>query len=127
MSDRRFKEGDEVVVCNSGWHHSISRRSKVAKVYKTGNFLLEDKTKQQWKQSGHQAGDTCWSRDYLLHADSPVVAEIEEEMNKRKLINQFITLADKVARHVRKHEPDPTQLRVARRALQNLLPKEESE
>lgn len=63
MADE-WKAGDEVALVARYGGGYTGRTSKVAKVYKNGNVLIESEDRQQFKPSGdgwlHQTGGTRW-------------------------------------------------------------------
>ena len=57
MSDLKFNEGDEVAFYND--FNKFLGFKTVYKVYKSGNFILEQGG-VQYRQDGHQAGKDVW-------------------------------------------------------------------
>ncbi len=90
MTDAKFKQGDRVLIIRGGtW--GICRSASiatVAKVYKTGNFVLDDGDKRQWRQDGYPTNnDSSWARNPRLHPyTDALLAEIEAEQERDRIL-----------------------------------------
>ena len=91
-----FQAGDEVFIVGSKPHHATL--TKVAKVYKTGNFVLEGSS-QQYRPSGHEAGQPRWSPLTVYHATDEMRAKFDDAKKLVGLRQSTIeTLSNAVSR-----------------------------
>lgn len=99
MTEKKFTEGARVVVVSPIHGHIESR---VAKVYKTGRFVLEARPMQQWRP--HMAardvleamptGGASWHRDKVILWDEDSDAMIRKAMAQQARAKRWSALQD---------------------------------
>ena len=108
---REFKAGDLVAVVRSSAEGlTVLSTTKVAKVYKNGNFILDrDPARHQWRQDGFRAGDAAWSMNFLVHRNSSAYKEALQNQLFTEAKSRFRRLAEE-ALHSRMTTTDYTKL-----------------
>ena len=100
-----FTVGAEVII-HSGFENFGERYSKIAKVYKNGNFILEgDVNKKQWKPSGSgqylhaspvKAGYSRFTPHVTLKSEEEL-EKIREKKEARARQDRFAIIQQKIA------------------------------
>ena len=95
----KFKEGDTVIILNpTGWGAQKYTVDKVQKVYKTGNFLLANDGKNQWRQDGTGSAESRWSRRRLELATTELLAELDKAILQERSRRSLNKLGDVLQR-----------------------------
>lgn len=109
MKDK-FEVGDRVAVCNhSSWGPSTYRESRVAKLYASGNFVLEG-SKQQYRP-----GSRSWGGDGVLEARAAGPRTYYEPT-----VILWDEAADKVIAEARAEEKKRRDFRLVQKAVEDL-------
>lgn len=76
------KPGAAVIFRSSGWYGRYGRTAKIDKVYKTGNFTIDEGGKQQYRPCGDYAwrAGSAWSGDRLY----PLTDDVRQDVNRQR-------------------------------------------
>ena len=101
-----FQAGDEVfLIRQARWGNAgltAAQLTKVAKVYKTGNFVLEGSS-QQYRPSGHEAGQRLGSTWFtVVHATDEMRANVTEAKELNILQMRALNALESATKRVRK-------------------------
>lgn len=113
MSRSDWTVGAEVVECHANWGRATyGAPNKIAKVYATGNFILEgDENKQQWQLVGDRAVRTSSGR-FSSTRSSLVLWNDENKAialaaNKAAKASKFLRdMAEEIDKLARNHDDD---------------------
>lgn len=90
MEKKAFEVGDEVIVWWSGYRKIPERIDRVAKVHKTGRFVLEQAPDEQWRPNGDEplSLTTFGATRHVVHATPE-----EREKRSRYLLESICEAA----------------------------------
>jgi hypothetical protein len=91
-----YTVGQTVAVINSGGlrRRHIHKRT-VVKVYKNGNFILNDNAHQQWRPSGRKTGDVSF-REHVEPWTEAIDAEIAHNQRQIAVNQKVVALRDAI-------------------------------